>query len=223
MPRTLIRGPVISFDMGSRSIGFAFVAYPTRLLAWGIVDLGRHEATTATRKLVYVLNGELNWMRKCGADVVVEQQPNNGVCKTLSHCLQTYFATVDIEDGREPRRVFHFMKANNKLKYDMSVYNRIAPKNGKERKQVTMEVCERLLESAEPRLRDFYYTQKYKQQTDLADAYIQACRELQVRNKESSGTQVYHPGSVDSFSPTVPVFEEEEASDECASEIDFVS
>jgi hypothetical protein len=160
-------------------MAFAFVEYPNKLLRWGLIDLGKHEAKTATSNLLRVLNAEHRWMRDSRAPIVVEQQPANGVCKTLSHCLQIYFETVDIEDGVEKTRPFHFMQANNKLRYDMESYNRIAPKNHSERKVVAMEVTEALLVPDSPFAR-YYHGQAHKQRTDLADAYIQGCRELQL-------------------------------------------
>lgn len=172
---------VISFDLGSRSMAFAYVEYPCKILKMGLIDCGKHEARTATANLVHILETTHSWMRDCDADVVVEAQPSNGIIKSLSHVLQAYFLTV--HHARPTKFTFDFMQANNKLKYNLEIYEEEKPNNGEERKVVTMRTLQEVIlpQQEMPNFAVYYAQQKYKQKTDLADAVVQACRWLQIK------------------------------------------
>lgn len=194
---------VISFDMGTRSMGFAHVEYPDKVLRMGIIDCGKNQARVASQNIIKLLHGEHRWMRDCGDPIVVEQQPSNGAVKTVSHAMQAYFYTVDLEDERVQRRArsvvqgreFCFMAAHNKLQYDLEVLERLRPKTHGDRKLVSMEVTERLLKGGP--FEAYYNRQKEKQKTDLADAVIQALRWLQVKSGDAKLS-----GKKRSFFPT---------------------
>lgn len=170
---------VLSIDLGSRNMAFALVEAPHTLVAWGMIDLLINQARQATDNLVDLLQGdEYKWIREGTFDIVVETQPGNGVCKILSHALQAYFRVVG------PGRKFHFMAPNNKLRFDTEIYDRVRPTSHAERKIVSMQVVERYIVERgggkNSPLYEYYASRNPKQQTDLADAYIQACREIQV-------------------------------------------
>ncbi len=190
---------VLSIDLGSRNMAFALVDAPHTLVAWGMIDLLINQARQATDNLIDLLQGEeYKWIRQGTFDIVVETQPGSGVCKTLSHVLQGYFRALN------PARKFHFMTPNNKLKFDLEIYDRVRPTSHAERKIVSMQVVERYVAagaaaasggggastaasgggaagaSAASGVYAYYASRNHKQQTDLADAYIQACREIQL-------------------------------------------
>lgn len=171
---------ILSFDMGSRNMAYAVVEAPHTLVCWGMIDLGVNQARQATENLVDLLESdEYRWMREKPYDVVVEQQPASGVCKILAHSLQTYFRTADrLNPALTKPRSFHFMAPHSKLKFDVDVYDAVRPQTHAERKIVSMRVVEQYVDR-ESSAYAFYAGRVKKQQTDLADAYIQACRELQ--------------------------------------------
>lgn len=160
-------------------MAFAWVEHPQKILKWGLIDCGEHNARRATANLIQLLEGEHRWMRESGDDVVVELQPSNGVIKVMSHVLQAYFATV------APQCAFDFMRPNDKLKFVEEIYNDVKPTSGADRKVVTMQTTENVILPAQgPNSNSFaayYYAEKHKQRTDLADAVVQACRWLQLR------------------------------------------
>jgi len=135
-----------------------------------IIDLRSNVAKEAVETFYALLEGQLRWIRECTDPIVVELQPREGVCKTVSHCLQLYSLMVT------PQRPFVFMAANTKLKYDMEFFNRMPRGTSDERKAITMQLTERLL--GNDHFADFYRRQAYKQQTDLADAFVQGCKFL---------------------------------------------
>lgn len=165
-------------------MAYALVEAPHNLVCWGMIDLGVNQARQATENLVDLLESDAyRWMRENPAyDVVVEQQPANGVCKILAHSLQTYFRTADLMNPACPKpRLFHFMAPHSKLKFDVDIYDAVRPETHAERKIVSMRVVEAYLDRDSDTYK-FYASRNHKQQTDLADAYIQACVELQKRN-----------------------------------------
>lgn len=160
-------------------MAYALVQAPHTLLRWGMIDLASNVPRTAVDNLIRVLESpDYAWMRQSRYSIVVELQPASGVCKILAHALQTYFRTADVCRGVEPR-VFHFMAAHNKLMFDVDIYDQVKPQTHADRKIVSMKVVEKYLD-VKSDLYSFYSTRNHKQQTDLADAYIQACRELQT-------------------------------------------
>ena len=162
---------VISIDLGTRSMALAHIEEPHTLLKWMIIDLRSNVAREAVETFHSLLEGELRWIRDCEDPIVVELQPREGVCKTVSHCLQMYSLV------HTPRRRFVFMAANTKLKYDMALFRTMPRVSTDERKAITMTVTERLL-VPDSAFSVFYKRQAYKQQTDLADAYVQGCKFL---------------------------------------------
>jgi len=188
---------VLSFDMGSRNMAYALVEEPHTLICWGMIDLGVNQARQATENLIDLLESDAyRWMRENHAyDVVVEQQPANGVCKTLAHALQTYFRTSDLlNPACEKPRSFHFMAAHSKLKFDVDIYDKVRPETHAERKIVSMRVVEEYLDR-EGEAYKFYGSRNHKQQTDLADAYIQGCQELKkmVSGKKRTRAAQFKP------------------------------
>lgn len=195
---------VISFDMGSRSIGFAYVEWPNTLIDWGILDLGTTEAHSATRALVDALENELWWIRDSDAPLVIEQQPRSGLPKVLAHCIECYAHTVDsrrIDSGRidsnRRRRTVKFMSAKQKflcadaLQYGVEVAaSSQSSASYRERKRAATHIVECGLlarlhatgDRDDEVLASYYWAHAHKQRSDLADAYLQACRALELMN-----------------------------------------
>lgn len=185
------RRRILSFDLGSRNMAFALVEEPHTLIRWGMIDLGINQARQATENLIDLFrSADYAWINDDDCDIVVELQPRNGVCKTLSHVMQAYFYYTD------PLRTFHFMTASNKLKFDAALYDEVSPKTHADRKIVSMHVVEKYITNKECALYKFYASRNHKQQTDLADAYIQACRYLQTikvpKRKRGAPAQPQH-------------------------------
>ena len=185
---------VVSFDMGSRNLAYAQVYGEHELMRWGMIDLGRHNARQCCTNLVELLETEFRWVRDSHMDIVVELQPVNGTCKTLSHVMQAYFDMCNREDGGE--RKFVFMRAGDKLNYMPAIHKPTSKKDRGKRKQMAMAMTELVLarEDNEPEMAHFYQSFPYKQRTDLADALVQGCRYLQkiregAKTSSSSGTQ----------------------------------
>lgn len=176
---------VLSFDMGTRNLAYAFVEAPETVLRLGIIDLGKHAAREATDTLVETLCApEQAWMLAGGHDVVIELQPGgSGVCKTLSHVIQAVVHASDIAAGRA-RRTVRFMPAGNKLKYDPQS-NRAVPETYIERKSLAVAIARDIFQRGcgvlHPQFNFFFESQEWKRKTDIADALVQACRHLEER------------------------------------------
>lgn len=198
---------VLSFDVGSRSMGYALVTADKRLQRWGIIDLQSNQARDAIDefiRLVYT-DPSYRWMLQCGVDtdLVIETQfGNNGVCKTLSFALMTFFLTMDRErhaavlSTQAPvYRKVHFMQAASKLRYDMDFYHQRNPRTKDERKLMVVDLVRKLcdedvqMERIGAQQRQHFETVRFKQQSDLADAYVQALRELQIREEAAAKEQ----------------------------------
>lgn len=174
---------VLSFDMGSRSMGFALVDAPDKIIRMGVMDLHKNVARPATENLVASLLTENDWMLAPEHDVVVESQPSAGVPKVLSYVLLSVFRTVDAIRGNQIRE-FRFMAARSKLRLvsgDNSETKTTAPETYAQRKALAVTMAERILDNNDSKFREFFRAQKSKQRSDIADALVQACRHLQER------------------------------------------
>lgn len=167
---------VLSFDMGSRNLAYAVVAYPVRVVDMGMIDLGKHAARVATDNLIDLMRGSYAWMLEGNYDVVVELQPGSGVCKTLSHVIQTVFYYAKNVHVR-------FMPAGRKFKYDPETYVQCSPQTYLERKKCAIMMAERIL-AATPEYLATFQTHKAKQKSDLADAIVQgALHAIETKKK----------------------------------------
>lgn len=165
---------VLSFDMGTRNLAFALVDAPHSILRLGIIDMQTNVARLATERLLEALGGEHAWMTDASIDeYVVELQPSNSASKILSFVLMTHF-------HRFGSRPFRFMAAANKFKFMPDVYAQRAPETYDDRKRTAMAMAEIVLaRNNDADMLAFYRGQAFKQQNDLADALVQACRHIQ--------------------------------------------
>lgn len=176
---------VVSIDTGTRSLGYAYVEYPMRILRWGVIDLGEHSASAGCATLVDILHGPgFEWMvDDVDADVVIESQPRNGIIKAVSHALQTLFlslARVYAHEATRPRTVV-FCKPTSRLQVYGDLWRAFqdGPSTYHRRKTFAMRTAMRIVEGqpdAEARRRfgAFYNDHGFKARTDLADALAQA-------------------------------------------------
>lgn len=169
--------------MGSRNLAFALVRAPGYVVQrMGVIDLQQHAARQATDSLVDTLtdpdqNAWMLCLDPATTHVVVELQPGSGVCKTLSHVLQTMFRMKDRQF------FFRFMPAGNKLKFNPELRQQVMPETYGQRKACAVEMARRIFaEQPSNAFGAFFEEQGYKQKTDLADAVVQACRHLQEEN-----------------------------------------
>lgn len=170
---------VLSFDMGTRNLAFALVGRrqePTggqehgiHLLRLGMIDLQKHAAREATESLVLSItgDGENSWMSRETCPVVIELQPRGGICKTLSHVLQAVFLTAN------PARVVRFLHAKSKFQFRPDMLHAAPPQDYAERKALAVQMAKTVLEPGS-KFAVFFDSRPYKQQTDLADAILQA-------------------------------------------------
>lgn len=164
---------VLSFDMGSRNLAYCLVEAPTTVLKWGIIDLGKHAARVATDALIDTLRGDHAWMLEGNHDVVVELQPGSGVCKTLSHVLQTIFYW-------HSRTHIRFMRAGQKFRFDAETLAQRNPQTYTDRKHCAIAMAEKIVET-QPTFLALLHSHKVKQRSDLADALVQGCQHLAER------------------------------------------
>lgn len=164
---------VLSFDMGTRNLAFALVDAPHTIVRLGLIDLETNVARVAAERLLAALDSEHAWMTGAGIDeYVVELQPSNSASKILSFVLMTRFHASG--------RPFRFMAAGNKFKFMPDLYAERAPTTYDDRKRTAMAMAERVLEwNGNASVTAFYAQHEFKQQTDLADALVQACRHMQ--------------------------------------------
>lgn len=166
--------------MGSRNLAFALVEHPTTVRRMGVIDLGKHAAREATDRLVDSMLDENAWMLEGDHEVVIELQPSSGICKTLSHVIQSMFRQYDTFQGQVPRPV-RFMQAGNKLRFNNDLYLQLLPTTYAGRKNAAVAMARIVLAENESRFLQFFEAQGHKQRTDLADALVQGCRHLQER------------------------------------------
>lgn len=168
----------LSFDMGTRSMGYAHVR-DTTILQMGIIDLGTNETRIAIEELhkLFSTGGAFEWVTKePNLTIVMESQPTHGAPKTVSHCVQMFCLINSIP--------CEFMSPNDKLKVIKEWYDTMPKSTRAERKIISMKICAALLHLPDnAHLYDFYAKHEYKQRTDLADAVVQGVRCLQRRKK----------------------------------------
>ena len=172
---------VLSFDMGTRNLAFALVDAPHTIVRLGLIDLQTNVARLAAERLLEALGDEHAWMVDERIDeYVVELQPSNSASKILSFVLMTHF-------HRFGARPFRFMAAANKFKLMPEMYAARAPETYDDRKRTAMAMAELILaRDAQPDMIAFYRDQGFKQQNDVADALVQACRHIQEMSLSSS-------------------------------------
>jgi hypothetical protein len=189
-------------------MAFALVEAPSTLIAWGMIDLLINQARQATDNLIDLLQGEeYKWIREGTFDIVVETQPGNGVCKILSHALQAYFRTVgpgrkfhfmapnnklrfdtEIYDRVRPtshaeRKIVSMQVVERYIEERACVAGCVAGGGASSSASGVSAGTSAAASAgggAATALYKYYASRNPKQQTDLADAYIQACREIQV-------------------------------------------
>lgn len=184
-------GPLaaVGFDMGTKSMAYARVDVTDpasglcRLTEWGLINLETNMSRECTQRMFDLLqDGELRWIREQRVPVVVEAQPANGACKTLTHVMQLFFLKDAIAEPRP--HTFSFMAPNTKLHLCERFYAEMPHDSPAARKEIAMRTTGFLLDAlgVDKSLRAFYAAQAYKQRTDLADALVQTVRFLQRAN-----------------------------------------
>jgi len=176
---------VLSFDMGTKNLAFAVVEAPTRILRMGCIDLGTNAARDSAEVLLDSLHAENAWMFECCDEIVVESQPVNGACKTLSFVLMTCFRMWDELRQRHPIRPFRFMAAGFKLKYNPTLMQQRPPESYADRKEIAIAMVYPIFQENSPEMLEFFRGQTPKRKTDLADAIVQACQHVKSPDADS--------------------------------------
>ena len=177
---------VLSFDLGTRNMAFALVEAPHTILKMGCIDLGSNSARNSSDVLLDTLQdpNANGWMADCCDEIVVELQPTNGPCKTLSFVLMTYFRMWD-ELHHRPVRPFRFMAAGFKLKYKPELLEQLNPESYNDRKDLAVKMAYEVLNQNRADFIEFFRGQNPKRKTDLADAVIQACQHIKSPDASS--------------------------------------
>jgi hypothetical protein len=181
---------VVSFDMGTKSMGYARVRAPCEIVAWGIIDMQTNASRECTDRLFDMFeHGEFVYIKDQHMPVVVEAQPADGACKVLTHGIQMFLLKHGEEHGYE--HWLMMMAPNNKLQVVPEFYDTMPHATPAQRKAITMRSTDAVLRmsDANRRFKAFYKRYEYKQKTDLADALMQAIRFLQLMNPDA--TQVF--------------------------------
>jgi RNase H-fold protein (predicted Holliday junction resolvase) len=171
---------VISFDLGTVSMGYAIVQAPLRVLKFGIIDLGTNDSAQAVKAIHTVLTTDTYQFKDAlahGAEIVMESQPAHGAPKVVSHAMQMFCLDRGL--------THEFMAPNEKLKIFPEMYAKFENNTRADRKKLSMLYCENFL-APQPALLAFYKSNPYKQRTDIADAVAQAVRRLQRRKIAST-------------------------------------
>lgn len=165
---------VISFDLGTKSIGYAIVEPSLRVAKIGIIDLGTNDSSKAVIAIHQVLTTQesICTALTAGAEIVMESQPAHGAPKVVSHAIQMFCLERHI--------ACRFMAPNEKLRIYPEWYAQFENNTRADRKKLSMHYCKTFLEP-QPELKQFYKSNAYKQRTDLADALTQAVRYLQLK------------------------------------------
>lgn len=182
---------VLSFDIGTRNLAFALVdvdddggAYCVQRV--GVIDLGSNVSRIALERLRDVLaSAAFAWA--FDVDIVdayvIEQQPSNGVFKQISLNLAAHFSMHDsLILGGAVLRPVRMMSPLQKFKLFPDLYDKNL--TYVRRKEAGVEMARRILASAcNESARSFFEAHAFKQQTDMADAIIQACQYLKEQQR----------------------------------------
>jgi hypothetical protein len=194
---------MLSFDLGTKSMGYAFIEEPCKVRRTGIINLGVNHTPTAIENLYKMLcpGGELEWIDGLkNISIVLESQPEHGAPKCVAHVLQMY----GLMHGHE----VIFMAPNDKLKVIPQWYREFENEDKKARKNLAISICLALLhldKESHKKVIEFYHLQPDKQRTDIADAIVQGVRALQRRGKKSS-TDLYITQNMDTLLQSASLF-----------------
>ncbi len=170
---------VISWDVGTRNLSYAYLDECGEILSWGMIDLYSNQASTACSKLFDVLESPAYaWMCTSDADIVIESQPKSGVVKCVSIALQMYF----LARCTPPKHVL-FFKPNARLQVIERYWKEMPRAGSRNRKAIALRTAKHILNDTTENNRgylSFFEGHNYKQRTDLADSLTQGIRFLQL-------------------------------------------